>query len=305
MLQRWISSFLVGALFLLSCEVREVQKSEPKEAPKAPEKAPSAVLPIAPLPPEPPPAPVIPDDPPHASPYSGKRFAKVTVISFSDYQCPFCAKVEGTLSALMAKYGDDLRIVWKDNPLSMHKSALPAAIAARAVARQGNDKFYFFHGLLFSRAKELPLDVALYEQFAAMVPGINLEQWRKDIADPEIASYVKSDMALASLVGVRGIPAFFINGEMISGAAAQTEFEKVIDRQRTRAEELLAKGVELHNVYEELTKTGAPSAPSKTTPGMIIKVPLVTPLPTSASLPASAPVVPPAKTSGSIFFQFP
>ena len=281
---------------LLSCEVQSV--SPKKEPPPAPAASPQPIsLAMAPTPPEPPkPAPL----PANLSPYLGKETAKITLVAFTDYQCPFCNKAEGTIKELQALYGDDLRVVWKDLPLVSHKAAKPAAIAVRAVARQGNEKFFFMHNLLFSKQSGLPLDAYLYESYAASVPGIDIEQWKKDIADPATLALVETDLALASSLGVNATPTFFINGELLSGAQPIAKFQEAFNRQRIRAEGALAAGTSPEALYKELVSIGLLTKPKgvKAISGLLFQVPVEAiaptppPAPTTLVTPSSAPPKP-------------
>jgi protein-disulfide isomerase len=257
-------------LFVLSCEVQTVSRSEEKPtviAPTSPPVAPPVVLPVAP-PPKPTATKML-------SPFIGDELAKVTIVVFTDYQCPYCAKAEITLQELQKQFGSELRIIWRDLPLeSIHKSARPAAIAARAAAKQGNDKFYAMHTALFANQKVLPLDVSAYESYASAIPGLDVEQWKKDIVDPAITALVNTDLALAASLGVKSTPNFFINGELLKGAAAKDKFEEVIRRQIARADAVLASGVPLPGLYDSLVGGGKALVDSKApTVGVIYQVP--------------------------------
>jgi protein-disulfide isomerase len=269
-------SYLVAlALGFLSCEVHSVSQKEeppPKEKPIAAAPAPIYIAPKAPEPPKPPQVPKGP-----LSPYAGLETAKITLVAFTDYQCPYCGKAETTLKELQGIYGADLRIVWKDLPLVMHKSAKSAAIAARAVGRQGNDKFVAMHTLLFANQAAWSADPALFESYASTIPGLNIEQWRKDLVDPETTKLVETDLALATSLGVNATPTFFINGESLSGAQPITKFQEVAERQKTRADGLLASGIAPEKIYQEMTVGGLLTKPTgikTTTPGMIYNVPV-------------------------------
>ena len=96
------------------------------------------------------------------SPEKGPKTAKVTIVQFSDFQCPFCSRVEPTITDLEKDYGKELRVVWKNNPLPFHQNAMPAAKAAMAAAAQG--KFWEMHDKLF--ADQAHLDPATYEKYA-------------------------------------------------------------------------------------------------------------------------------------------
>ena len=203
------------------------------------------------------------------SPVKGNPNAKVTIIEFSDYQCPFCKKIEPVIAEVKKKYGDDVRVVWKDLPLtSIHPNAMPAAIATRAMAKQGNDKFFAMHDVLFQNqaafsGKGNVWTPEQFEQFASQVQGANVEQWKKDLQDPAVKAGIDQDMKDASTYGVTGTPAFFVNGEFMKGAGDINKFSEVVDRQMKRANDLVAKGIAPDRLYAELTKDGLTKAGPK------------------------------------------
>jgi len=164
---------------------------------------------------------VRPDDPVRGSPN-----ARVTVAVFSDFQCPYCARVKPTLDQVMAAYGDKVRIVWKHKPLSMHPNAMPAAEAAEAAREQG--KFWPMHDKLFAGQQEL--SAAAYERWAGEL-GLDLARFRAALASGKGRARVVEDDALSTGLGVTGTPALFVNGERVPGGAVPFEVLKaVIDR---------------------------------------------------------------------------
>jgi len=117
-----------------------------------------------------------------------------------------------------------VQIVWKHLPLAMHKNAMGAAIASVAAQKQG--KFWEFHDKLFENQQQLNLDA--YKRYAEEL-GMNLKQFEKDMADVEARKVVDADKAEAQSLGVKGTPAFFINGRYLSGAKPFQEFATVIN----------------------------------------------------------------------------
>src|SRR4029079_943270 len=111
------------------------------------------------------------------SPTKGPATAKVTIIQISDFQCPFCSRVEPTITELMKDFGKDIRVVWKNNPLPFHPNANPAAQAAMAAGEQG--KFWEFHEKLFKDQQHL--DDATYEKYAQEL-GLNMAKWKAAVA---------------------------------------------------------------------------------------------------------------------------
>ncbi|HVP62389.1 MAG TPA: thioredoxin domain-containing protein [Myxococcaceae bacterium] len=165
-----------------------------------------------------------PDDPARGNPS-----APVTVVSFSDFQCPFCAMVEPTLARVSKEYGDKVRFVWKHQPLSIHPNALPAAIAAEAARQQG--KFWQMHDKMF--ANQSALSAEAYERWAGEL-GLDLGKFRGALQDPRTRARVLEDAQLGGLLGSAGTPTFFINGERLAGAAPFEQFKSAIDRQLNR-----------------------------------------------------------------------
>src|SRR5690242_12965383 len=156
-------------------------------------------------------------------PVWGSRSAPVTMVVFSDFQCPFCSRVENTVNELKAKYGKDkLRIVWKNTPLPFHPNAKPAAIAAEAVFRLGgSNAFWKFHDTAFSNQKDLSPEK--YEQWAVEA-GVDRAKFKDLITKPEVAAKVDADTAVGKSAGVTGTPASFINGVFLSGAQPTDKF---------------------------------------------------------------------------------
>jgi len=105
-----------------------------------------------------------------AQPSKGPKGAPVTIVEFSDFQCPFCGRVEPTIKQVMDTYGDKVRIVWRNNPLPFHQNAAPAAeLATEAFTQGGNDKFWEVHNMLFANQKALSrADLEGYAQKAGL-----------------------------------------------------------------------------------------------------------------------------------------
>lgn len=181
----------------------------------------------------------------------GSSDAKITVVIFSDFQCPFCAKVQATLDDVQKEYGKDVRIVAKHNPLPMHTQAELAARASEAAGAQG--KFWEMHDKMFEHSKELT-----DENFVTWAGGLGLdaEKFKKDLADPALAKKVDDNQKQGTTLGARGTPAFFVNGRYLSGAQPVDAFKAVIDEEIKKADALIAKGVSADRVYEETIKNG-------------------------------------------------
>lgn len=158
------------------------------------------------------------------TPTLGPVTAPVTIIEFSDYECPFCARVQDSVSELRKTYGDNVRWVYKNLPLSFHENARPAAYAALAAHKQG--KFWDFHKALW--AQQANLNDATYQNIAKEL-GLDMAKFNTDRASDAVKAQVEADLADAEAMGAKGTPHFVINGEGISGALPAAEFRKVID----------------------------------------------------------------------------
>jgi protein-disulfide isomerase len=178
---------------------------------------------------------------PH-NPTWGSRTARVTIVEFADFQCPYSRKVRETLVALREKYGpDDLRIVWKNYPLPFHASARPLAMAAAAVFElAGKDAFWRFHDSPFARQASQSSDS--YEPLAAAAGVSDLGTLRAGIAANLWADAIDADMRDATSLGVAGTPSFFVNGVFLNGAQPRDVFEKTIDEQIAKAQAKIDAG---------------------------------------------------------------
>ncbi|MGZ6123706.1 MAG: DsbA family protein [Myxococcales bacterium] len=194
---------------------------------------------------------------PGDGPATGSKKPKVTIVEWSDFQCPFCSRVEPTLRQILTTYKDDVRLVWRNEPLSFHPNAMPAAKAAMAAYRQGNEKFWKMHALMF--ANQSQLSEPKYEEWAKEV-GLDVDRWRKDKESAEVTALIAKDNAYAQQVGADGTPAFFLNGKFISGAMPFETFKAVIDEQIKKADELLKKGVKQEKLYQALVEENVKAA---------------------------------------------
>jgi len=164
-------------------------------------------------------------------PALGPEDAPITIVEFSDFQCPFCKRVEPTLKQVREKYGDKVRLVYIDFPLPMHNHALDAAKAGRCAAEQG--KFWPFHDAMFAdQTKESPADLK------ALAKNLGLDTAKFDTCfdQAKYEAEVRADLNQGKQLGIDGTPAFFVNGRMLVGAQPAESFNKMID------EELSDKG---------------------------------------------------------------
>jgi len=195
--------------------------------------------------------PIAADDPVRGSPK-----ALVTIVTWSEYQCPFCARLEPTLSKIRETYGDQVRLVWKDNPLPFHAQAIPAAMLARvAYATKGPDVFWQVHDALFENQHDLG-DEALKALAAKF--GIAYAQVEKGNLHDQAQLKIDQSMSEAADRMVAGTPHSFINGMRLSGAQSFEKFAVVIEAELKKARAVQARGIPAEGVYAEIMKQATP-----------------------------------------------
>jgi protein-disulfide isomerase len=163
-------------------------------------------------------------------PAKGPADAPVTIVEFSDFQCPFCARVVPTLEQVKEKYGDKVRLVYRHFPLGMHPNAPKAAEAAMCAEEQG--KFWEMHDLMFEEQQQLA--VADLKAKAERLE-LDTDQFNQCLDSGKYKAEVQADMQAGQRAGVTGTPAMFINGRLVSGAVPVEQVEEVIDNELSRA----------------------------------------------------------------------
>ncbi len=158
-----------------------------------------------------------------SAPGFGPANATVTLVGFSDFECPYCAKAAGVVSQLKEKYGDKVRFVFRQFPLSFHANAQVAAEASLAAHAQG--KFWEYHDLLFQNQQSL--DRGSLESYAEKL-GLDMVTFKKALDDKTYAPAVGEDMKLGEMAAIRGTPSLFLNGERVLDPADFEALEKRI-----------------------------------------------------------------------------
>jgi protein-disulfide isomerase len=217
------------------------------------------------------------------SPALGPADALVTIVTFSEFQCPFCKRVQPTLQELLSRHPGDVRIVFKHNPLPFHPRAMPAAmLAIEARAQRGDAAFWQAHDRLFESAPALEDESLLA---VARELKLNGPRVRAALARQSHKPVVLADQDLADDVEAGGTPHFFINGRRLVGAQPIEEFERIVREELEKARALVAAGTPRGRVYDELMKGAVGSKPPETR-----RAPPVTAASPSKG-PARAPVV--------------
>lgn len=171
------------------------------------------------------------------SPVRGPKDAKVTIVEFSDFQCPYCARAHQTMSEqVMKEYDGKVKLVYKNFPLGFHKWAEPAAIAGACAEQQDPAAFWTFYDFMFNNQQQItPENVKEKSQEALKGTKVDMAKWNDCYDNKKTLEKVKADMAEGSSVGVTGTPAFIINGRKISGAQPFQNFKAVIDDELARS----------------------------------------------------------------------
>jgi protein-disulfide isomerase len=162
-------------------------------------------------------------------PAIGDDGAKVTVIEFSDYQCPFCKRVRPTIWRIIDEYKGDVRYVFMDFPLNFHRDAKKAHEAARCAGEQG--KYYEYNRKLFDNQAKLKVDDL--KKYAKQL-NLNMDEFSECLDSGRQGPTVDGMIANGVGLGVSGTPAFFINGIMLSGARPYESFKEIIDMELER-----------------------------------------------------------------------
>ncbi|MEM8488796.1 MAG: DsbA family protein [Bacteroidota bacterium] len=170
-------------------------------------------------------------------PYRGSGDAPVTIVEFSDFQCPYCARATDTMHKLIAKHAEDVRLVYMQFPLeSIHPWARAASIASLCAANQSSDAFWTLHDKYFEDQSQLNADNLIEMSTGYLADsGIAMEQWNACSTDRDGEAYkAASSMVDAALQlgikhGVNSTPVFFVNGQLVSGAQPLETFEAAIE----------------------------------------------------------------------------
>jgi protein-disulfide isomerase len=162
-------------------------------------------------------------------PVRGNPSAPITIVEFSDYQCPFCARVNPTLAKIRETYGDRVKIVFKDYPLPNHPQAPKAAEAARCAGDQ--NKYWEMHDAMF--ANQRALEVPSLKQ-AARAIGLNGTTFDECLDSGKWAAAVRAGNELGEQMGVNSTPTLYVNGRALIGAMPFENFKQIIDEELAR-----------------------------------------------------------------------
>lgn len=194
---------------------------------------------------------------PH-NPQRGPKDALVTLVVFSDFECPYCKAVEEVFDKLLTVHKKDVRLVWKDNPLSIHLKSDTAALFARSAQSQKGDRYFWrAHDKLFAKQPHFE-----NRDLAEIAFSIGIEWYiaKRDIDKQNNGDSLYFDMKLAGSLGVKVTPTTFVNGRKIEGAQPYSVFEQVVGEELAVAQQAVESGVKRENVYEHLVQGGVSAA---------------------------------------------
>ncbi len=188
------------------------------------------------------------DSPVGQAPVRGSPQAPVSVVEFADFQCPFCAKVEGTLSQVLTEYPSGVKLVFKSFPLDFHRDSMLAHRAALAAGEQG--KFWEMHDLILAQQRAIKRD-----DLMGMAKGLGLDMGRfaTGLDSDRLLAMVEADRSEGAHLGVQGTPTFFVEGKELEGAATPAQFEQMIEGA------LLAKGIKPAQRFKTPVLDGGPT----------------------------------------------
>jgi len=158
-----------------------------------------------------------------SSAIKGNKNAPVTIVEFSDFQCPYCARLQPTLTQVLNAYPKDVRLVFKDFPLSFHKQAKNAAKAARAAGEQG--KYWEMHDLIFEKYSSV--NEAMFKEFAAKL-NLDMNKFNADFSSTKYDQLIQQDINLGRTAGVTGTPSLYLNGKRMQRRSFD-DFKTAID----------------------------------------------------------------------------
>ena len=163
------------------------------------------------------------------APILGNKNAKITLVEYSDFQCPYCAKGSKIMHEVKKKFGDKVKVVFKNFPLPFHKQAKGAALAGLCANEQGSDYFWRLHDFMFDNQSKL--DSKSLKDAVKSFQGFDKGKFGNCLDKNKYLAKVDSDIREGQELGVKSTPTFFLNGKIINGALPVEEFSRLIEKE--------------------------------------------------------------------------
>ena len=160
----------------------------------------------------------------------GNEDAPITIVEYSDFQCPFCRRGYQTISRVLKDYDGKVKVIYKNLPLDIHPMAMPAAKFFEAIAMQSHEKAEKFYNIIFEEQDRLRSEKEAFLKDAAKKAGANVKKVLKDIKSAKVKDSIEADMKEAQKFGFSGTPGFLINGVSVRGAYPFDHFKMIIDK---------------------------------------------------------------------------
>ena len=165
--------------------------------------------------------------------FQGKEDAPITIVEYSDFECPYCARGFSTIEELRKKYSGKVRFIYKHLPLSFHPNAMISAKYYEAIALQSPQKAFLFHDKIFENQSKLKKGEAFLTKIAKDL-NIDMKKLKKDIDSDIVTNKIEADIAEAKKFGIQGTPGFIINGIPVRGAYPASHFETIISKLKAK-----------------------------------------------------------------------
>lgn len=165
--------------------------------------------------------------------YRGTKGAPITIVEYSDFECPFCRRGYNTVMALLKKYEGKVQFVYKHLPLSFHPQAMISSQYYEAIRLQSEDKAVKFHDEVYENQSKLRQGEKFLKA-AAKKLGVDMKKLAKDVNSSSVKKRIDEDMKEAAKFGFQGTPGFLVNGVPVKGAFPEDHFVKIIDELKKR-----------------------------------------------------------------------
>ena len=163
--------------------------------------------------------------------YFGNPSAPITIVEYTDFECPYCRQAHPVIVELFKRYGDRVRLVVKDMPMPFHPRAMPAARMFEAVAMQDASKAPKFYDVMYDHQDRLIAEGERFLEETVRSLGLDVDRAKRDAASDVVSARIAADVAEAQRFGIAGTPGFLVNGVLLEGAYPVETFVAIIDRQ--------------------------------------------------------------------------